>query len=102
MAKSKRLIFELSKEYEFEGKKIKEIDYSKVDNFTAIDFTELTKTHRERAPEEASTPFLSTKTAGFALCVLQKATELPFEFFDMLSMKDYMRATDMVTAFLLS
>jgi len=74
MTENKKYLVKLSKEYDFEGKKIKELDFSKAVDFTAGDLQELIKIHRLRDPEGAAVPYLNTKSASFALCVLQKAT----------------------------
>lgn len=77
----------LSKMYEFEGKKVSEIDLSGLENLTAGDMIQISKEMRRRGNTDASPEF----TMEFSLYAAMNVTEFPLEFFLGLSANDAMK-----------
>ena len=93
-------IVTLSKPYIFEEKEITKINLAAMEEFGGQDLAELRKVHRSRDMEEANMPILNNLSTGFAVCIAQRASGLPFEFFDMLTMKDLIQIEMMTSSFL--
>lgn len=101
-AKKGKFIVDFKKEYEFEGRKIKAIDLSKLEEMTCTDLTEMEKNHRLRCPEEANMPIKDDMSTGFAICAAQLVSGLPFEFFDILTIADVLNLKTEILGFLYS
>lgn len=87
-----------NKEYEFEGKKIKEIDLSKLDDLTAKDMIDANKVYQTNGGFSA----MPEITLQYAIILAANATQLPIEFFEQLGAKDATKLKNRVTSFLFS
>lgn len=78
------LVIRLSKEYELDGKKIKEIDLSNLENITARDMIKA----ENKVKLSNRTEFLPELTLEYSLWIAYYATKIPIEFFLNLNFKD--------------
>lgn len=89
------LVAELSREYEFEGKKVKKIDLEGLKDLTTRDAQYL-----DRVMEKANVhPVQKFKDTLFTKHVAMRVTGLPVEFFDQLSWLDMNEITNIVYIF---
>ena len=85
-------ILELTRTYEFEGKKIKELDFSGFDDISTRDMIEasdmLTRNGRVVVNPEMD--------VQYCIYIAAKATHMPNEFFDVLKARDVVRIKNKV------
>lgn len=74
----------LSKEYDFEGQKIGEIDLSGLDNLTAADMIQANKV----LTNNGTVSVLPETTLEYDLIIAAGALKMPIEFFKQLKPKD--------------
>ena len=86
----------LSKEYDFEGQKIGEIDLSGLDNLTAADMIQANKV----LTNNGTVSILPETTLEYDLIITANALKMPIEFFRQLKPKDAMALKNRVTSFL--
>ena len=86
----------LSKEYDFEGQKIGEIDLSGLDNLTAADMIQANKV----LANNGTVSVLPETTLEYDLIIAANAIKIPIEFFKQLKPKDAMALKNRVTSFL--
>lgn len=85
----------LSKEYDFEGQKISEIDLSGLDNLTAADMIQANKV----LTNNGTVSVLPETTLEYDLIIAAGALKMPIEFFKQLKPKDAMALKNRVTSF---
>lgn len=85
----------LSKEYNFEGEKISEIDFSGLENVTAKTMIKANKV----LTTSGDVQILPESSLHYALIIAADCTKHPIEFYEMLSPKDAMKIKNTVTAF---
>ena len=83
--------------YIFEGNEYSGIDLSGLDNLTATDLAVVERTFAKRGNVDA----LKENNITFCLLIAQRATNLPFEFFDNLPIPHANRIKMVVSAFLM-
>lgn len=86
----------LSKEYDFEGQKIGEIDLSGLDNLTAADMIQANKV----LTNNGTVSVLPETTLEYDLIIAAGALKMPIEFFKQLKPKDALALKNRVTSFL--
>ena len=86
----------LSKEYSFEGEKVKEIDFSKAGEVTAATMMRIDRILVSSGNVSAA----SENTLAYALCFAAECTDYPVEFYERLSPNDAIRVKNRVQAFL--
>ncbi|MGE6379547.1 hypothetical protein [Peribacillus muralis] len=89
-------IVEFKKTYEFEGKEIKEIDFSSLENLTATDLIEADKVFGATG----QFAMVNEMTLGYSLIVASAATKTPIEFFNQLGAADALKVKNKVMSFL--
>jgi Phage tail assembly chaperone proteins, E, or 41 or 14 len=94
--KKNKIIVELSKPYQFEGKEYTEIDLTGLENLTGEDLIEAEKVFST----SGQVALMSELSTGYTLIIAAIATKLPVEFFQKLPAKDAMRVKGAVMAFL--
>lgn len=95
MSETAKNVVKLSKVYTFEGKEIKAVDLSKMDDLTSEDLFEATKmfsTAEYITPRPESDP-------KFCCIVAAKASGIPKEFFNGLSFRDTVKVRNAVQTF---
>ena len=85
-----------SKEYDFEGKKYKEVDLSGLENMTAEDLHQANKVF----VSEGNIATVPEITLEYAFILAASATHLPLEFFQQLGARDALKVKNRVTNFL--
>ena len=88
-------IVKLSKPYTFEGKEIKSIDLSKIDDLTSEDLFEATKLF-------STSDYITPRPEGdpkFCCIVASIASGIPKEFFNGLSFRDAVKVRNAVQTF---
>lgn len=85
-----------SKEYEFEGRKIKEVDLSGLEDLTADDLVKANKVFTTNG-NFATVPEI---TLEYAIILAASVSHLPLEFFQQLKAKDSLKVKNRVTNFL--
>lgn len=89
------LTVELSKEYNFEGEKIKTIDFSGLENVTAKTMIKANKT----LTTAGDVQILPESSLHYALIIAADCTKHPIEFYEQLCPKDAMKVKNTVTTF---
>ena len=87
----------LSKEYDFEGEKIKEIDFSGANDINA---NNMVKIDRILAQSGNNVAVSTESTMAYALCFAAECTIYPIEFYQRLSPPDAIRVKVRVQNFL--
>lgn len=85
-----------SKEYDFEGKKIKEVDLKGLDDLTANDLIKANKVFTTNG-NVATVPEI---TLEYAIILAASVTHLPIEFYEQLISKDILKVKNRVVNFL--
>ncbi len=94
--KLKERIYILQKPVEFEGKSYQKLDFSKIDSLTTKDFREI-----EKEVQASGQMLINMEYSSVGCCaILRKATDLPAEFFDKLSLADMANLKYVVVNFL--
>lgn len=88
-------IVKLSKTYDFEGKKVSQIDFSGLENITADDMIRASKV----LSTSGTVSILPENDLHYTLIIAASATGLPIEFFKALKPKDAIRVKNTVTSF---
>ena len=86
-----KMKLKLSKEYDFEGQKIGEIDLSGLDNLTAADMIQANKVLTNNG---------TVSVLEYDLIIAAGALKMPIEFFKQLKPKDALALKNRVTSFL--
>ncbi len=89
-------IMKLSKEYNFEGETISEIDLSRLEDMTAEDMIAAQKV----LTASGSVSLMPENSLEFAIILAARATGRPIEFFKQLRMKDSMKLKNRVSGFI--
>ena len=90
------LVVELSKEYEFEGEKVKEVDLSGLKDVTAKTMIRAGKV----LISEGDVQVLPEQSLHYTLVIASGCTKLPMEFYEMLAPRDASRIKNTVSGFL--
>lgn len=93
--KDNPLVIKLTKPVEFEGKTIKEVDLSGLENIKTPDLIEIEK----QFSAEGNYAAQPETTIAFARIVAQKVSKLPLEFFDGLGGKNMYKIRNAVMTF---
>ena len=88
-------IVKLSKTYDFEGKKVSQIDFSGLENITADDMIRANKV----LATSGTVSILPENDLHYTLIIAAGATGYPIEFFKSLKPKDAIRVKNTVTSF---
>ena len=88
-------VVKLSKTYEFEGARISEVDLSGIDNLTAKD---MFKAHQNMTMQNHVSVQLESDPV-YCKLIASFATQLPSEFFDEISLKDFTKIKNKVSAY---
>ena len=88
-------ILELTREYEFEGEKIRELDFSGFDDITTNDMIEASDV-LTRAGRVVLNPEMDVQ---YCMYIAASATHRPHEFFDMLKARDVVRVKNKVRSY---
>ena len=92
------LLITLSKEYEFEGEKIREIDLSGLEDVTAKD---MMRANRTLVKTGGGTGDLVPEiTLPYALVIAEQCTKYPIEFYERLNPRDAMKVRTTVVSFM--
>lgn len=91
-----KLVFDLSKEYKFDGKTYKKVDLHGLENLTADDMIKVNR----RLSRKGNTDFLQEVTLEYACVLAEFCSELPESFYRGLAPKDAMRLKNRITGFL--
>lgn len=94
-AASKEAVIKLSRTYDFEGEKIKEIDMSGLEEITANDMIKANKVLNNNG----TVTVLPETNLEYTLIIAASASGLPIEFFKILVPKDAMKVKNRVTSF---
>jgi len=89
------LAVSLSKEYNFEGEKIKEIDFSGLENVTAKTMIKANKV----LTSAGDVQLLPESSLHYALIIASECTKYPIEFYEQLCPKDAMKIKNTVATF---
>ena len=89
------LTVSLSKEYNFEGEKIKEVDFSGLENVTAKTMIKANKV----LTTAGDVQLLPESSLHYALIIASECTKHPIEFYEQLSPRDAMKVKNTVTTF---
>lgn len=92
---SKEAVIKLSRTYDFEGEKIKEIDMSGLEEITANDMIKANKVLNNNG----TVTVLPETNLEYTLIIAASASGLPIEFFKILVPKDAMKVKNRVTSF---
>ncbi len=90
-------LVEFPRPYVFEGKEYNELDLSGLDNLNATDLSIVEK----HFVKSGNVDVLKENNITFCLLIAQRATNLPFEFFDNLPIPHATRIKMVVSAFLM-
>lgn len=90
------LVIKLSKEYDFEGEKITQIDLNPLNDITANDMIKANKI----LTNSGNVSVMPEMSLEYALVLAASATRTPVEFFKQLKPKDAMKVKNRVTSFL--
>lgn len=85
----------LSKEYNFEGERVKEIDFSGLEDVTAKTMIKANKV----LTTAGDVQLLPESSLHYALIIAADCTKYPIEFYEMLCPKDAMKVKNTVTTF---
>lgn len=80
----------------FEGKEVKEVDLSGLENLTTGDLIEADNTFNATG----QFALVNEMTTGYACIIASKVTNLPLEFYQQLPAKDGMKVKTVVMSFL--
>jgi len=94
--KEDKLVFDLSKEYSFEGKKYTQVDLRGLENLTAADMIAANRL----LSRNGNVDFLQEMTLEYACVLASKGSDQPVEFYKGLPPKDAMKLKSRVTGFL--
>ena len=94
-AASKEAVIKLSRTYDFEGEKIKEIDMSGLEEITANDMIKANKVLNNNG----TVTVRPETNLEYTLIIAASASGLPIEFFKTLVPKDAMKVKNRVTSF---
>lgn len=89
------LIVELSKEYNFEGEKIKTIDFSGLEKVNAKTMIKANKV----LTASGDVQILPESSLHYALIIAGECTKYPIDFYERLSPRDAMKVKNTVTTF---
>lgn len=89
-------VLELSKEYDFEGRKVKSLDFSGHVNMTGKSMERIDRI----LVASGGSPLASENTLGYAFLFAAECTGEPVELFEGLSPHDSMRVKNLVISFL--
>ena len=89
------LAVSLSKEYSYEGEKVKEIDFSGLENVTAKTMIKANKV----LTAAGGVQILPESSLHYALVIASECTKYPVEFYERLCPKDAMKIKNTVTTF---
>lgn len=92
---SDELTVELSKEYNFEGEKVKVVDFSGLENVTAKTMIKANKV----LTTAGDVQLLPESSLHYALIIASECTKYPIEFYEGLCPKDAMKIKNTVTTF---
>lgn len=95
MGKIEKDTLELSREYDFEGEKITELDFGFFDSLTTEDMIEASDA-LTRAGRVVVNPEMDLQ---YCLYIAARATHMPHEFFRMLKPRDAVRVKNKVRSF---
>lgn len=85
----------LSREYDFEGEKIREIDFSGLEDVTAKTMIRANKT----LVTDGDVQLMPESSLHYALIIASECTKHPIEFYERLRPKDAMKVKNTVTGF---
>ena len=92
------LLIRLSKEYEFEGEKISEIDFSGLEEVNAKAMMRANKTlFRTNGGDVGLVPELSL---SYALIIAEECTQYPIAFYERLNPRDAMKVRTTIVGFM--
>lgn len=89
------LVVALSKTYDFEGEKIREIDFSGLEDITAKSMIKANKV----LANSGDIQVLPESSLHYALVIASESTGYPFEFYEKLKPVDAMKIKNTVTSF---
>ncbi len=89
------LVVTLSKEYNFEGEKIKEIDFSGLEKVNAKTMIKASKV----LTSAGDVQLLPESSLHYTLIIASECTRLPIEFYERLNPRDAMKVKNTVTSF---
>ena len=92
------LIVRLSKEYDFEGEKVREIDLTGLEDVTAKTMMRASKTLARTGG--GSGELVPEITLGYALTIAEECTKYPFEFYEKLNPRDAMKVRTAIVGFM--
>lgn len=93
---TKENVIKFKKSYTFEGKEIKEIDLSGLEELTASDLIEADKVFGT----SGQFAVVNEMTLGYTLIVAARVTKKPIEFFNQLAARDALKIKNTVMGFL--
>lgn len=91
-----KLVFDLSKEYKFDGKTYKKVDLRGLENITADDMIKVNR----RLSRGGNIDFMQEITLEYACVLAEFGSELPESFYRGLAPKDAMKLKSRITGFL--
>ena len=89
------MVVELSKEYSFEGEKIKTIDFSGLDKVNAKTMIKANKV----LTASGDVQILPESSLHYTLIIAAECTKYPIEFYERLNPRDAMKIKNTVTSF---
>lgn len=93
--KDNSLIIEFKKPIKFEGKEVKKIDLSGLENIKTKDLIEVEKQYGI----EGNFSSQPETTVAYARLIGEKVSDLPLEFFDSLKAKEILKVRNVVVSF---
>ena len=90
------LVFDLSKEYKFDGKTYNKVDLHGLENITADDMIKVNR----RLSRSGNVDYLQEMTLEYACVLAEFGSELPESFYRGLAPKDAMKLKSRITGFL--
>lgn len=95
--KNNDLIIKFKNPVKFEGKEIKEVDLNSLEKLKTPDLIAAEKQYIQEGNYSAQ----PETTVGYTRIIAEKATNLPLEFFDNLSIKQIIKIKDAISLFFL-
>ena len=92
---SEELTVVLSKEYNFEGEKVKKIDFSGLETVTAKTMIKANKV----LTSAGDVQILPESSLHYSLIIAADCTKYPIEFYEILNPKDAMKIKNTITSF---
>ena len=89
------LVVSLSKDYNFDGEKVKTIDFSGLEKVTAKTMIKANKV----LTTAGDVQLLPESSLHYALIIASECTKYPIEFYERLAPRDAMKVKNTVTAF---